>query len=298
MPEMSLSTTYMNCGITYIGQQAVPDSSVNLNLQSVYNRGWWIDWAKIEPAKGKFDWTLPDSWIAACEINNLTPIALFTSAPKHAYSTRTGKLLPSKLQEFVIRAAKRYAGKIFHWEFANEIDTEHSWMFDNYSGREAGRYFKVFETAIKSVNSRAVVIAPSIQSIWKTGHGFQTLAGICEGYQGIPAHVSVHVYPEKLDMSEITPALHRFWGALETSAKTEGVTLWATEVGLTGFPGLSLENKFRWLHQAADACKAGGVRHFLQYNLDQGEDPNYWGFDVAPVDTWNKFVLQYVKTKG
>jgi hypothetical protein len=282
---MLLSTTVMNCGVTYLGHDPVAKVPTPYpRLRSVFNRGWWLEWATVAQPDGSLDWTLADAWVAGCEAQGVQPLAVLGSYPQRKGVDIDGAA------DFAALAAKRYAGRVRHWQTGNEADAEESTLFDGYSGELAGRVHRAMETAIHRVDPGAVVIAPSVQSIWLTGHGLQTLRGIVQGYGGLPPHVSVHVYTGKRTTADITPALHRVWGALEAFGKTGDVPvhLWGTEVGVTGFSGMPEAEQIKWLRAAIRACRAGGMHSFHHYNLDHGAQPGDYGFPRPSAALWNR----------
>lgn len=288
---MIISATIMNCGITWRGREPVAKTPAPYpRLRSVFNRGWWLGWGVVEQADGSLDWSLADAWVAGCEAQGVQPLAVLGDYPQRAI----GKAGPNiaEAAQFAALASKRYAGRVRHWQTGNEVDTAGP-LFDNYSGELAGRMHRAVESAILGVDPGAVVIAPSVQSIWLTGHGLQTLRGIVQGYGGLPRHVAVHVYTEgERAPGDVTAALHRVWGALEAFGKTGDVPvrLWGTEVGVTGFSAMPGREQNAWLRSVICACRAGGMHSFHFYNLDHGAGAKDYGFPQPSAARWNEIV--------
>lgn len=294
---MQVSTTIQSCGISWVGQSPIAVApSPYKGLRSHINRGSWLDWSITSVGRRIPDWTLSDSWVAACEAQGVEPLALIAGAPESAWSINQGTPSIEAIAEYARQVAQRYKGRVRLWQSGNEVDTPSGglfWGFDEFRGELAGRIHRAVEDAILSVDPDSIVIAPSVQSIWLTGHGLQTLAGMLRGYGGLPRHAAVHVYTDGgRTEQDITAALHRTWGVLESFGKTgdASVQLWATEVGVKGFSALTEQQQGAWLRSALRACAAGGVSRFLHYNFDHGSRPDHFGYAKPRIGPWNAAV--------
>ena len=273
---MHVSTTIIGCGITWRGSEPIPDIPHPVGgLLSVHNRGWWIN--------PEFSDVLAESWIEACYAQRVSPISVFGGPAIRQMGDK-------EIAAYVYNAVRRYADRVSIWQVGNEVDAG-GWLFDDCRGEKAGKMFRLLENVILEADPGATVIAPSIESIWLTGHGLQTLAGMLRGYGGLPKDVAVHVYTDGRTTADIEPALHRVWGCLESFGKTgdAGTRLWVTEAGMTGFSDLTSTQQGTWLRQTIRACRAANVHALCQYMFDNGA-PGLWGFIDRGRSVWNTAV--------
>ncbi|MEM1315200.1 MAG: beta-galactosidase [Pseudomonadota bacterium] len=141
-----------------------------------------VSWGRVEPIRGRFDWTGLDSRIAALQANGIEPFLTFESDADWATareSQRVKNARPVDLSDwsrFVRAVAERYdgdglddmpglAGGVRYWQAANE------WISDrNRSGGWVGRadelvaYIQTAYDAVKAEDPEAVFVLGGIAS--------------------------------------------------------------------------------------------------------------------------------------
>jgi polysaccharide biosynthesis protein PslG len=116
------------------------DDTIARDLELHAELGAWgtrlpVEWSRIEPQPGSFQWEHVDRFIATSLQNGLEPWALVSGAPDHACRPGTRTLWPggscppqTELYEAFLRVlATRYRGKVHYYEIWNEPDFEYFW---------------------------------------------------------------------------------------------------------------------------------------------------------------------------
>ena len=96
---------------------------LDARLKAMQNAGikWGrqdFTWKRIEKAKGEYDWEPYDELVERCRQTGLLLFGNLTGAPDF-YDTQTGEAAEA-YAAFARAAAKRYAGKVDHWQIWNE----------------------------------------------------------------------------------------------------------------------------------------------------------------------------------
>jgi hypothetical protein len=125
----------------------------------------WVNWRKIEPTKGKRDWSSLDKIVAQNEQRGLEPWFLVAGAPQHAcrggeLDEQKDRLCPPRIEPykvFLTELVQRYRGRVHYYEIWNEPDDEYYWI----TGPDAGEYaelLRVSHAIIKAIDNEAHVV--------------------------------------------------------------------------------------------------------------------------------------------
>lgn len=242
--------------VTYAGHDPVPARRAVPHLRSYYSRHHFIS---PHTTAGGTNWDVADHWVEETLRQGQVPIALMVGLSNE----RAGSFAAQ-----CAKTASRYAGKVGIWEIGNEVDTEGAWLFDGYRGEQAGQVYRMTRAAILAVQPDAIVIAPSIQSVWPTGHGLQTLAGVLRGYgPELPPDIALHLYPERDGVEDVARAVERVRGCLAAHAKGSP-RLWVTEWGCTFWPQLEAAERGAFQRDMLRQLKSAAVHAACWYAFD------------------------------
>lgn len=136
-------------------------------------------WGYIEPAKGQYNWSGLDSWVAQANAHGAEFVYVFMNTPQWASSRPNEKCSrgnngcaappnPADWEEFVTAVVTRYQGRIADYEMWNEPN-----IIGFYTGTPAQMVDMVARASriIKSVNPHAKIVSPSSSgSGWPTQH--------------------------------------------------------------------------------------------------------------------------------
>lgn len=135
-----------------------------------------VAWARVEPSRGRFDWSGLDGRIAALQASGIEPFLTFESDAEWATDSATRRVrnaLPSAMEDwrrFVTAVVERYngdgrsdmpglAGRVRYWQVANE------WISDkNRSGGWAAstadlvEYIRTAHGAVKAGDPKAIFV--------------------------------------------------------------------------------------------------------------------------------------------
>ena len=130
------NTFTVNLPSPRFGETLLPDSPFGINtafhpgtsdldvrLEAMQQAGikWGrqdFTWKRIEKVKGEYDWEPYDGLVERCRQTGLLLFGNLTGAPDF-YDTQTGEAVEA-YAAFARAAAKRYAGKVDHWQIWNE----------------------------------------------------------------------------------------------------------------------------------------------------------------------------------
>ncbi|MDD5729058.1 MAG: beta-galactosidase, partial [Victivallales bacterium] len=177
-----------------------------------------FSWERIEPERGKFDWTFYDKVVAAAKSNGITIYGEFS------YWTHwTKPYTPEGIEDygrFVTAAAERYCDDIHHWEIWNEPN-----IFFWQGPKELyAELLKQAYAAVKKGNPKAQVLGCSTAGI---DHGFikKTME------LGAPFDIlTIHPYRGHLDDKGFISDLRK---VADLVKRTDGSLrqVWITEMG-------------------------------------------------------------------
>jgi hypothetical protein len=250
-------------------------------LRTSHNRGPWLEGRHNPLVDGIRDWSIGEAFVLACERDGITPIALFAET--------TPALTADYGRDLAVKFGTRCV-----YEVGNEIDTLGSRLYGRSAvdGEMAGGAWRLTTDAIRMACPSAEIICGSVQSVWLTGHGLQTLASALRAYgPDLPPNISIHMYPESRPAAEITRTIHRVRGVLEAHAKSHGCKIWVTEWGFEGFSSWTPAKQLAKIKSCARAISSAGAYAALHYLFD---DSNGFGFKDRDqgVQTWNQGAFQ------
>ena len=139
-------------------------------------------WAQIEPARGRFDWSILDRLVDGTDRSRLpvlftmggTPAWASPNAPRGPYDDDSRAAPPDDLADWdaMVRAvARRYRGRIEAYELWVMANDPH---YYNGSAETLVDMARRASEIIKSADARATVVCPSMGRLW-TAQGQATL---------------------------------------------------------------------------------------------------------------------------
>ncbi|HEU5232005.1 MAG TPA: endo-1,4-beta-xylanase, partial [Terriglobales bacterium] len=143
--------------------------SITFGYWRVWDAG--VSWPQIETARGQYDFSLMDQYVALAQEHNIKMIYCAGNTPQWTSTdpSRVGTqglpgatAPPSNIQDwqdFITTFATRYKGKIDAYEIWNEVD------LDGYWTGSVGQMVQMAQVAyqtIKQIDPNAVVLSPSL----------------------------------------------------------------------------------------------------------------------------------------
>jgi hypothetical protein len=160
------------------GQGAAPEiysfDDTNRELDAVTQTGasWLrvlVDWGKIEPSQGQFDWSYLDNVVNSARARNLKVLAVLAYTPLWARLEGPNILFftappndPATFAQFSAAVVQRYSDRISNWEIWNEPNLP---LFFGLADKAPVRYtalLKAAYPAIKGVQPGATVVAAGL----------------------------------------------------------------------------------------------------------------------------------------
>jgi hypothetical protein len=158
-----------------------------------------VDWNKIEPTKGEYDWGYLDGIVSAAGAHNLKVLGVITytaqwARPPDTYYTFPA-VNPADYGDFATAVVQRYADRVSHWELWNEPNLP---VFVGWLPHAAPQYaalVKAAYPAIKAVQPDSTVILAGLcrQPASETPPEFLQLM-YDEGLQGFFDAAAAHPY--------------------------------------------------------------------------------------------------------
>ena len=242
--------------------------------------GWTREefaWSLLEPAKGEYDQerlAQMDRVVEQASARGLAVLGLI-SGP----SAWSGGAAPAsraeyrQFAEFAAYLARRYQGRVSHWEIWNEPNTARFWAPEPDPAAYCALLKEVYP-ALKKAAPSARVVAGALSDPQDLVYLFTLMAHGATAYMDI---LSVHPYtaPDPLENSREETNL-RLMGQL-TAQFGEEKPVWITELGFPtcqGLKGVSEERQAQLLVRAHLAALAAGARVVQWYDFrDDGTDP-------------------------
>lgn len=246
----------------------------------------YVGWANLEPARGKWDFSRLDRYVAIAGITKvdiLLPLAMTpnwaSARPTEASAYKPGNVAePARLEDwtnYVSTIGQRYKGKIKHFEIWNEpSDRTH------YSGDiqtlvrltcEASRVLKQIDPEIRVVSPASAGGGRHIEYLDK----FLSAGG--NKCVDIIAH---HFYVFKEPPEAIVPLIRQVRAVMQKNG-VAAMPLWNTETGWwiangDGTPDHTMISKGGWKKLALDGEAGDYLTRALLLAKSEGVDRFFW----------------------
>jgi hypothetical protein len=163
-------------------------------------------WHLIEPTKGVYDWSIPDSVVNELTKAEIEPLFCIYGSPSWANGVSTSTnyhylYVPTddaqfetwvkNYEGFVKAAVNRYARKVKKWELWNEQNECCFWLPRAKTADPYIRWFQTIQSAIKNIDPKAEVASGGLSAIQYTGKQF--LAAMYSK-KVFPDIVAIHPY--------------------------------------------------------------------------------------------------------
>jgi polysaccharide biosynthesis protein PslG len=196
-----------------------------------------IDWNRIEPAKGQFDWQQLDHTIDAARARNLKVLGMIEYSPEWARAPGAYVSAPpvnsSDYANFVTTVVRRYSPVVSTWQLWNEPNAP---GFFGYAVGNAPRYAELVKAAyptIKALQPDSTVVLAGLTA--SAGDDAAPvfmdqlyLAGIAGYFDAAAAHP--YVYPYGLAQSSGWSDVERIHAVMAVHG--DGAKkIWMTEIG-------------------------------------------------------------------
>jgi polysaccharide biosynthesis protein PslG len=153
----------------------MPIADVNRELDAVAKTGasWLrilIDWNRIEPVKGQYDWSYVDGLVIAARRHNLKVLGVIAFTPPWARPAGTYFSYPptnaADYGEFSVAVVRRYGDRVSSWELWNEPNLPQffGYLVDNNYGRYT-ELVKAAYPAIKSEQPNSTVVLAGLSRL-------------------------------------------------------------------------------------------------------------------------------------
>ncbi len=152
----------------------MPIDDVNRELDAVSktSASWLrvlIDWSRIEPVKGQYDWGYVDGLVDAANARGIKVLGLIAysaewARPPGSYFTAF-PMNPSDYGAFAAAVVRRYADRVSHWELWNEPNLP---LFSGFTISNGARYTELLKAAypaIKAVQPNSTVVAAGLSRL-------------------------------------------------------------------------------------------------------------------------------------
>ncbi len=256
-------------------------------------------WRELEPEKGIWNFEILDKYVQSAEINGVKVLLTLGQTPSWAAADRQtispyapGASSPPRSlddwRDYVKTLAKRYKGRIRHWEVWNEVNVEHFWTGDFVT---LVRMEQIASRALKSIDPSNVLLTPSIQ-----GGAFGKLDKYFKAGGGQFADVvSYHFYAPKDEPEVLGKRIERV-RAIMRSNGLAAKPLWNTEMGWlianrNGGFGQQLRPEWSSWRQVGYNEAAGIVMRSYLINLAYGVNHVFWY-------AWNNGAMGLAEDEG
>jgi len=228
-------------------------------------------WHLIEPTKGVYDWSIPDSVVNELLKAGIDPLFCIYGSPTWANEVPTSTnnyylYVPSdeaqfglwvkNYETFVKAAVNRYSGKVKKWELWNEQNECCFWLPRSKTADPYIRWFQTIQSAIKNIDPKAEVASGGLSAIQYTGKQFLTAMYAKNIFPDI---VAIHPYSTTAP-NDYQPGPEGNFGDIATIRKLMlkygqgNKKLWVTEWGWSTSK-ITAQTQAEWLRISLDMLK-------------------------------------------
>lgn len=204
-----------------------------------------IDWSRVEPMPGAFNWGYVDYWINGAKQRDLKILGLIAYTPEWARAPGAYFSAPpvdsAVFASFAAKVVQRYGDRVSNWEIWNEPNVP---IFFGYTENRAAGYTELLKAAypaIKAVQPKSTVVAAGLSRAWEPDAPPIFVRSMYElGAKPFFDALAMHpyVYPAGLAADD-----HNGWSDVERVRQIMlengdgGKRIWMTELGAhTGAP--------------------------------------------------------------
>ncbi|GAC1545395.1 MAG: flagellar filament outer layer protein FlaA [Herpetosiphon sp.] len=264
------------------------------NVLKQLGGGWVredVQWHRVQPSPGKWDWSWYDRVFALHQRNGLHTIGVI--GPAVGWATNEPGIAPSavsfygpdpdKYAAFAQAVAARYKGQVDAWEIWNEPEHPIHWRPAPNPAAYAQLLTKA-SAAIRSVDNHAVILSGGITPFdpsWLTALG---TSGAWNSFDAI----SVHPYVDPFSPEDAQIGAAGITAVQTLVAHFGAKPIWATEFGWGTGPcerdqaGRTDEDRqANYLARGAVMLRSAGAEHVLWYNFKDQDRPCYGLFRGA-----------------
>lgn len=220
------------------------DAEAGRELDAVARTGasWlrvFVDWSRVEPMPGAYDWGYLDHWIDGALSRGLKVLAMIAYSPEWARPAGSYFSAPpvdsAVFASFVTNVVKRYGDRVSSWEIWNEPNVP---IFFGYQDNRAARYTELLKAAypaVKAAQPHSTVLAAGMsRAFGPDAPPVFVEAMYAQGAKGYFDAMAMHpyVYPAGLAVDD-----HNGWSDVERVRQLMvdngdgGKKIWMTEIG-------------------------------------------------------------------
>ncbi|MCK5853072.1 beta-galactosidase, partial [bacterium] len=199
-------------------------------------------WGRIEPEKGKFDFSFPDHVVKTFEKHNISllPILNYTAAwATNGYAPTSPKEL-SDFSNYVYKVVKRYP-QFSHWEVWNEPNLIHFWKPEP-NVNDYTKLLKITAIAARKANPNVKLVGGSLA--YSDADYLKKMYQ--NGAKGSFDVFSYHYYKVTPPEKEVIDELNKIIIVMNRFGDTS-TPIWITEMGTSNHPDRGVDEA----HQAA-----------------------------------------------
>jgi polysaccharide biosynthesis protein PslG len=128
-----------------------------------------VDWSRIEPVRGQYDWSHLDDVVNAAGVRHLEVLGVIAYTPDWARAPDTyftaPPVNPADYAAFAAEVARRYADRVSSWELWNEPNLPLFFGFTPHNAAPYTELLKAAYPAIKAVQPRSTVVAAGLSRL-------------------------------------------------------------------------------------------------------------------------------------
>jgi len=254
----------------------------------------FVNWATVEPERGKLNWNDPDNIVKAFGDQKLKILMRVHGTPVWARPNDTMFTHPPydlhDYETFITALATRYKGQVAAYEIGNEPNLNYEWGYKTPDPASYTAMLKVAYQAIKRVDPQATVVSGGLAT---TGDGSATATGdliylqgmYTAGAKGYFDVLGSHPYsyghaPDEVDQYGLSLSRVAEQYAVMQANGDAATPIWITELGWVLHSPWDLDE-----HQASGVSAAQQAEYLVRsYQKVQAEWPFVQGIFIFNLD--------------